>query len=146
MPDSAPAVADDAHSTRIARTISNVTSGLGSFPAILVSLGLVLAWLAGSLFVKQHLANDTYQLLINSVTSIVTFLMVFIIQNTQNRDGQALQTKLDAQNEVLVAIARHLDLDDDADLLVKLVGVEDAPERAIRDHHAEVRNAARNEG
>jgi Low affinity iron permease len=39
--------------------------------------------------------SDTWQLIINTGTTIVTFLMVFLIQNTQNRDGVALQTKLD---------------------------------------------------
>jgi low affinity Fe/Cu permease len=39
--------------------------------------------------------SDTWQLVINTGTTIVTFLMVFLIQNTQNRDGAALQTKLD---------------------------------------------------
>src|ERR687893_215034 len=39
--------------------------------------------------------SDTWQLVINTGTTIVTFLMVFLIQNTQNRDGAAIQTKLD---------------------------------------------------
>jgi low affinity Fe/Cu permease len=39
--------------------------------------------------------SDTWQLVINTATTIVTFLMVFVIQNTQNRDGQAIQIKLD---------------------------------------------------
>src|SRR5215212_5670300 len=39
--------------------------------------------------------SDTWQLIINTNTTIITFLMVFLIQNTQNRDGAAIQTKLD---------------------------------------------------
>ena len=39
--------------------------------------------------------SDTWQLIVNTGTTIVTFLMVFLIQNTQNRDGAAIQTKLD---------------------------------------------------
>ena len=39
--------------------------------------------------------SDTWQLIINTGTTVVTFLMVFLIQNTQNRDGEAIQTKLD---------------------------------------------------
>src|SRR5437667_7394888 len=39
--------------------------------------------------------SDTWQLIINTGTTIITFLMVFVIQNTQNRDGAAIQTKLD---------------------------------------------------
>jgi low affinity Fe/Cu permease len=53
--------------------------------------------------------SDTWQLVINTSTTIVTFLMVFLIQSTQNRDGEAIQVKLDeiiraignAQNELL---------------------------------------------
>jgi low affinity Fe/Cu permease len=57
-----------------------------------VSLLVVLAWLAtGSIF---HY-SDTWQLVINTATSILTFLMVFVIQNTQNRDSAAIQAKLD---------------------------------------------------
>jgi low affinity Fe/Cu permease len=53
---------------------------------------LIVAWLVtGPLF---HF-SDTWQLVINTATTIVTFLMVFLIQNTQNRDTQAIQIKLD---------------------------------------------------
>jgi low affinity Fe/Cu permease len=53
---------------------------------------LVLIWLAtGPLFYY----SDTWQLVINTATSVLTFLMVFVIQNTQNRDGTAIQAKLD---------------------------------------------------
>ncbi len=53
---------------------------------------VVIAWLAtGPMF---HY-SDTWQLVINTGTTVVTFLMVFLIQNTQNRDSQALQLKLD---------------------------------------------------
>ena len=88
---SAPTGAAD-QSTRLTRMISDVTGWLGSFPAILVSLSLVTAWFVGGIFVG--LANNTYQLVINTGTTIITFLMVFIIQNTQNRDGSAVQAKL----------------------------------------------------
>ena len=55
-------------------------------------LGVVLIWaVSGPVF--QF--NETWQLVINTGTTIVTFLMVFLIQNTQNRDGAAMQAKLD---------------------------------------------------
>jgi low affinity Fe/Cu permease len=58
---------------------------------------VVIVWAAtGPLF----RFSDTWQLVINTATTIVTFLMVFLIQNTQNRDSQAIHTKLD---ELLVA-------------------------------------------
>jgi low affinity Fe/Cu permease len=57
-----------------------------------VAIGLVAVWLVtGPLFGF----SDTWQLVINTGTTIVTFLMVFLIQNTQNRDGEAIQVKLD---------------------------------------------------
>ena len=72
---------------------ANVTArATGSPPAFLICVGLVLLWaISGPLF----RFSETWQLVINTGTTIVTFLMVFLIQNTQNRDGVALQTKLD---------------------------------------------------
>ena len=65
--------------------------------------------------------SDTWQLVINTATTIVTFLMVFLIQNTQNRDGAAIQTKLDelirtsAAQNVFIGI-EHLTEDEVEDL------------------------------
>ncbi len=57
-----------------------------------LSLCIILLWaLSGPLFGF----SDTWQLVVNTGTTIVTFLMVFLIQNTQNRDGAAIQAKLD---------------------------------------------------
>src|SRR5262245_11927228 len=59
---------------------------------------LIVLWrVAGPVFAF----SSTWQLVINTATTIVTFLMVFVIQNTQNRDGEALQIKLD---EVIRAV------------------------------------------
>jgi low affinity Fe/Cu permease len=64
----------------------------GRSSSFAVAVGLVLAWLVtGPLFGF----SDTWQLVINTATTIVTFLMVFLIQNTQNRDTEAIQIKLD---------------------------------------------------
>jgi low affinity Fe/Cu permease len=74
---------------KFAAAASHVT---GSVTAFLVALVVVLAWaITGPLFGF----SDTWQLVINTGTTIVTFLMVFLIQNTQNRDSQALHAKLD---------------------------------------------------
>jgi low affinity Fe/Cu permease len=64
----------------------------GSPFAFLLCLALVLAWAVSGPFFGF---SENWQLTINTGTTIVTFLMVFLIQNTQNRDGAALQTKLD---------------------------------------------------
>jgi low affinity Fe/Cu permease len=73
---------------RFARTASLVA---GKPAAFLLALGVVLVWAAtGPLFDY----SDTWQLIINTGTTVVTFLMVFLIQNTQNREMLALQVKL----------------------------------------------------
>jgi low affinity Fe/Cu permease len=57
-----------------------------------LAIGVILVWgVTGPLFNY----SDTWQLVINTGTTIVTFLMVFLIQNSQNRDGAAMQAKLD---------------------------------------------------
>jgi low affinity Fe/Cu permease len=74
---------------KIARSTSSV---LGSAWAFIVAVLVVVAWgLLGPLY---HY-SDTWQLVINTGTTIVTFLMVFLIQNTQNRDSKALHLKID---------------------------------------------------
>jgi low affinity Fe/Cu permease len=72
---------------------SNAVAHLSGRPATFVlAVVIIVAWaLSGPIFGY----SDTWQLVINTGTTIVTFLMVFLIQNTQNRDGAALQAKLD---------------------------------------------------
>lgn len=53
---------------------------------------LIVGWLCTGAYFNY---SDTWQLVINTATSVITFLVVFLIQNTQNRDGQAIQIKLD---------------------------------------------------
>jgi low affinity Fe/Cu permease len=132
----------DNKGTWITRIIGQITGWLGSFPAIVIALILVLLWFVGGLFVSGHFRNNTYQLVINTGTTIITFLMVFIIQNTQNRDGRAVQAKLDAQSEVLRAVAERLGIADDEDMLTRLVGVEEAPARVIAADQEKVRQVA----
>ena len=65
---------------------------VGSPWAFIAALGIVVVWsVTGPLFKY----SDTWQLVINTGTTIVTFLMVFLIQNTQNRDAKAVHLKLD---------------------------------------------------
>ncbi len=69
-----------------------ITNAMGTPWALLVAVAVIVAWGAsGPLFAF----SDTWQLVINTGTTIVTFLMVFVIQASQNRDARATQLKLD---------------------------------------------------
>src|SRR6476661_5993071 len=75
--------------TRLAKATARVTGRPSTFT---LAVGVILIWVVtGSLF----RFSDTWQLVINTGTTIITFLMVFLIQSTQNRDGEAVQVKLD---------------------------------------------------
>ncbi len=75
--------------TNFAKATSRAT---GRPSAFLGAAGIIALWLiSGPIFGF----SDTWQLVINTGTTIITFLMVFLIQNTQNRDSEALQAKLD---------------------------------------------------
>ncbi len=75
----------------------SVTKAAGSTPSFILALGLVLIWAAtGPLF---HYSDD-WQMIINTGTTIITFLMVFLIQKAQNKDSLAIQLKL---NELVAA-------------------------------------------
>ena len=75
--------------TKIANWVAHITGLPLTFAACCL---IVVVWaVSGPLFGF----SDTWQLVINTGTTIITFLMVFLIQNTQNRDGAAIQAKLD---------------------------------------------------
>jgi low affinity Fe/Cu permease len=89
--------------TRLTKTMTHATGRPITF---VCAAGAVVVWaITGPLFGF----SDTWQLVINTATTIVTFLMVFLIQSTQNRDSEAVQVKLDeiiraignARNELL---------------------------------------------
>ena len=75
------------------RKFSHKTSEIvGSYWSFVIAVIVVLAWvMTGPIFNY----SDTWQLVINTATTIITFLMVFLIQNAQNRDSKTLQLKLD---------------------------------------------------
>ena len=77
---------------RFRRFAQRVAEATGSAWSFLVAILLIVVWaVTGPLF---HY-SDTWQLVINTATTVVTFLMVFLIQNTQNRDAKAIHLKLD---------------------------------------------------
>jgi low affinity Fe/Cu permease len=97
----------------LARTITRFA---GSTMGFALALGTIVVWAAtGPLF---HFA-DTWQLAINTGTTIVTFLMVFLIQRSQNKDSLALQLKL---NEIVAALAGASN---------RLVNIEDLTEAEL---------------
>jgi low affinity Fe/Cu permease len=75
--------------TRFAHSISHLSGKPLTFA---VAVGLILVWAMSGPFFGY---SETWQLVVNTATTIITFLMVFVLQNTQNRDGEAIQAKLD---------------------------------------------------
>jgi low affinity Fe/Cu permease len=85
-----------------------------------LALGIIVVWaVSGPIFGW----SDTWQLVINTGTTIITFLMVFLIQNTQNRDTEAIQLKLDelirANQKARNRLLRLEDLSEDEMTLIK---------------------------
>jgi low affinity Fe/Cu permease len=96
VPTTTPATVN--RSDRFGRFAARCSHYLGSRWAFVSAIGIILAWgITGPFF---HF-SDTWQLIINTGTTIVTFLMVFLIQNTQNRDARAIHLKL---NELIHAV------------------------------------------
>jgi len=112
--------------TRIATRISVAA---GQPLTFLLAVGVIVVWgVTGPIF---HF-SDTWQLIINTGTTIVTFLMVFLIQNAQNRDAAAMQAKLD---ELLRAVGKARD---------RFIGVEHLTEREIELIRAALEREAKN--
>lgn len=89
---------------------------MGSPWAFILAAVLILAWIISGPFFDF---SDTWQLVINTATTIITFLMVFLIQNTQNRDTRAIHLKLDELISA-VELARN-----------SMLAVEDMPDEMI---------------
>lgn len=101
---------------------SKVSNWVGTPAAFIAALMLVLMWaMTGPIFNF----SDTWQLVINTGTTIMTFLMVFLIQNTQNRDARAIHLKLD---ELIKGEKGARD---------SLVDVEDVSDEELEKLHAE---------
>jgi len=82
-----------------------VTHWSGSSAAFVLALGTIVAWgVTGPLFGF----SDTWQLVINTGTTIVTFLMVFLIQRSQNKESMAIQLKLNELVAALAGASNHL--------------------------------------
>jgi low affinity Fe/Cu permease len=98
---------------RFARWAARFT---GSAAVFVLALGVIVVWgISGPLF---HF-NDTWQLAINTGTTIVTFLMVFLIQSSQNRDSTAIQLKLDELIHAGPARNKMIDLEEDTEAVLQ---------------------------
>ena len=82
----------DVLSTWFNTLASGASRGAGRASTFIFAVGVIVVWAITGPFFGF---SDTWQLIINTGTTIVTFLMVFLIQNSQNRDGAAIQVKLD---------------------------------------------------
>lgn len=117
---------------------TRIAEGSGSPGAFMLAFGAIAAWIVtGPLFGF----SDSWQLVINTTTTIVTFLMVFLIQNTQNRDAKAIHLKLDELlRGVEGARTSLVDLEEDSDEDLETLRQE------FRDLHLRLGNhAARDE-
>ena len=110
---------------RFANATAKIT---GSPTAFLLCVATVVVWGGTGPIFKY---SETWQLVINTGTTIVTFLMVFLIQNTQNRDGAAIQTKLDE-------LIRSSDAGDE------FMGIEKLTDKELDTLHAKCARAASN--
>ncbi|MCM5556826.1 low affinity iron permease family protein [Pleomorphomonas sp. JP5] len=121
--------------SQFASTISDLSGRPATFA---LAVGMVVVWAVSGPFFGF---SETWQLVINTSTTIVTFLMVFVLQNSQNRDGKALQAKIDeliltskAQNK-FIGIEK-LDEDEIREVSQALVEKAEALED-VADHRAE---------
>jgi low affinity Fe/Cu permease len=119
---------------KIARFSQRITEWAGSSWAFVTALTIIVTWgITGPLF---HY-SDTWQLVINTGTTIITFLMVFLIQRSQNKDALALQLKL---NEIVAAIEGASN---------RLIDVESLSEdelKTLHQHYAHLAKMAKHEG
>src|SRR4051794_25767915 len=111
---------------------TKISTAAGQPLTFIVAVAVIVIWaVTGPLF---HY-SDTWQLIINTGTTVITFLMVFLIQNSQNRDGAAMQAKLD---ELLRAVDKARE---------QFIGIEHLTDRQIEMIRAALeRNAKNQEG
>jgi low affinity Fe/Cu permease len=108
--------------------LASRSSYLMGHPAafVIAVLACVIWALSGPVFAY----SDTWQLVVNTATTVLTFLAVFLIQNSQNRDGAAIQAKLD---EILIAVSRARS---------ELVGIENLTDEEVTQLKAAIEREA----
>ncbi|HET7412086.1 MAG TPA: low affinity iron permease family protein [Pararhizobium sp.] len=126
------AVADratkESHLEKAFANVANAVAHLTRKPiTFIICCGTIMVWAVSGFFTGF---SDTWQLIVNTGTTIVTFLMVFLIQNTQNRDGAALQAKLDE----LIRVGKGQN---------RFIGIEHLPEGEVEEFRRRCEEAAR---
>ena len=116
---------------RFNRFSDQISRALGSVQAVALSVLVVVVWAVIGPLVGY---SDTWQLVINTGTTVVTFWMVFVLQNSQNRNARALHLKLD---EVIRATKEARN---------ELMDAEEETEDEIEDREREFRDEAADEG
>lgn len=112
----------------LSEEISKITGHYGSF---LIAITFIIIWSLSGPFFNY---SDTWQLIVNTTTTIITFLMVFLIQNSQNRDSCALHTKVDE----LIDALKNAD--------ERVIGIEHLPLKELKklrdkiEHHAALKS------
>ena len=118
-------------SDRFNAIADRITTALGSLQALAGSVLLVVVWaLTGPIFNF----SDTWQLFINTTTTVVTFWMVFVIQNSANRQSKATQLKLD---EIIRAVA---------DARNEFIALDQAPEEVLAERERELKQVVKQDG
>jgi low affinity Fe/Cu permease len=116
------APASQSLTARFDRIADGLTRALGSLPALIASVVLVVGWaLTGPIFNF----SDTWQLFINTTTTVITFWMVFVIQNSANRSSKATHLKLD---EIIRALEEARN---------DFIALDKAPEKVLEEHEEE---------
>jgi len=110
-------MSDNVFTKRFSKFATAIADLSGKPTTFVLAVALVVVW-AGSGPVFNY--SENWQLVINTSTTIITFLMVFVLQNSQNRDGKALQAKLDEL--ILSSQAQN-----------KFVGIEKLDEQQLRE-------------
>lgn len=110
-------MSESATSKFFAKFATTIADWSGKPATFVIAAAVVLAWAISGPFFDY---SETWQLVINTGTTIITFLMVFVLQNSQNRDGRALQAKLDEL--ILTSQAQN-----------KFIGIEKLDEQQLRE-------------
>jgi low affinity Fe/Cu permease len=127
-PAAAPTGLHESFAARLAR---KATDWSGTTAAFLLAFLLIVVWAASRPLWENF---DTWQLVINTATTIITFLMVFLIQRAQNKDSQAIHLKL---NELVAAVQGA------SNRLINVEGMSEEELKALHEHYCKLVELAR---